>query len=186
MRNLAAYGYGLKSFGLSMIETAIRITEGRVRGDEIGQIVDLVRDMVRTPVQLLERAAEVVAALAASYPLMLITKGDLLDQERKLDQSGLGDYFDYVEIVSDKNVEVYRALLARHGIEPGRFLMVGNSLRSDVLPVVELGGRAVHIPHHITWAHEAVELPEASPAGYIELAHIGLLPRTVAQLCEDV
>jgi putative hydrolase of the HAD superfamily len=182
MQNLATYGYGLKSFGLSMIETAIRLSTGRVRGDEIQQIIDLVQGMARTPVQLLDGVAEVVADLAASHRLMLITKGDLLDQERKLSQSGLAAHFAHVEIVSHKNAEVYRRLLAQHGIEPQCFLMVGNSLKSDVLPVVEIGGRAVHIPYHVTWAHEAVEQADDLPGGYVELAHIGLLPERVQQL----
>lgn len=184
MRNLATYGYGLKSFGLSMIETAIRVSGGRVRADEIGQIVELVKGMARTPVQLLDGVGEVVAELAAAHRLMLITKGDLLDQERKLAQSGLTPFFDHVEIVSDKNAAVYRRVLAGHGIEPQRFLMVGNSLKSDVLPVVEMGGHAVHIPYHVTWAHETVDPREETPSGYVELAQIGLLPRFVARLCE--
>lgn len=185
MRNLATYGYGLKSFGLSMIETAIRLSEGRVRGDEICQIIDLVKGMARTPVQLLDGVAEVVAELAASHRLMLITKGDLLDQERKLAQSGLAAHFDHVEIVSNKDAEIYHSLLARLGIEPQCFLMIGNSLKSDVLPVVEIGGRAVHIPYHVTWAHEAVEQPEGSPQGYVELANISLVPEFVVQLGEQ-
>jgi putative hydrolase of the HAD superfamily len=184
MRNLGTYGYGLKSFGLSMIETAIRLSGGRVRADEIGQIIELVQEMARTPVQLLDGVAEVVAELAASHRLMLITKGDLLDQERKLAQSGLATHFCHVEIVSDKNAKVYRRLLAQHGIEPQRFLMVGNSLKSDVLPVVEIGGHAVHIPYHVTWVHETVDLREEAPPGYVELEKIGLLPRFVARLCE--
>jgi putative hydrolase of the HAD superfamily len=181
MRNLATYGYGLKSFGLSMIETAVRLSGGQVRGDEIQRIIDLVQGMARTPVQLLDGVAEVVAELAASHRLMLITKGDLLDQERKLDQSGLAAHFACVEIVSHKNAEVYRRLLVQHGVAPQRFLMVGNSLKSDVLPVVEIGGHAVHIPYHVTWAHEAVEQADESPGGYVELAHIGLLPVFVKQ-----
>lgn len=185
MRNLALYGYGLKSFGLSMIETAVRISQGRVRGDEIGQIIELVQGMARTPVQLLDGVAEVVGELAASHRLMLITKGDLLDQERKLAQSGLAAYFSHVEIVSHKNADMYRRLLARHRVAPQRFLMVGNSLKSDVLPVVGIGGHAVHIPYHVTWAHEAVEQAAESPRDYAELAHIGLLPEFVAQLCRQ-
>lgn len=185
MRNLGTYGYGLKSFGLSMIETAIRMSAGRVRGDEIQQIIDLVQGMARTPVQLLDGVAEVVVALAASHRLMLITKGDLLDQERKLDQSGLAAHFAYVEIVSHKNTEVYRRLLAQHGIEPQHFLMVGNSLKSDVLPVVEIGGRAVYIPYHVTWAHEVAAMAHDAAQGYTELEHIGLLPGFLRQLEEQ-
>ncbi|HFD39704.1 MAG TPA: HAD family hydrolase [Anaerolineae bacterium] len=178
MNNLPLYGYGVKSFGLSLIETAVRLTGGRVRGDDVGQLLDLIRGMVQTPVRLLDGVAEVVAELAQSHQLMLITKGDLLDQERKLAQSGLAPYFDRVEIVSTKTAAVYRDLLARHGIAPSRFLMVGNSLRSDVLPVLEIGGQAVHIPYHTTWAHEAADPPGE---GYVELEHIGQLPAFVHQ-----
>jgi putative hydrolase of the HAD superfamily len=184
MRNLQSYGFGLKSFGLSMIETAIRLSRGRVQGREIQQIIDLVKEMIDTPVELLDGVPEVVAALATSHRLMIITKGDLLDQERKLARSGLAGHFAHVEIVSDKNKEVYRRLLAQYQVASQRFLMVGNSLRSDVLPVVALGGRAVYIPYHTTWAHEKVDLPEELPQGYVELAHIGRLPQIVAQLSE--
>jgi putative hydrolase of the HAD superfamily len=179
MRNLPNYGYGIKSFGLSMIETAIHLTEGRISAAEIEKIVDLIKEMTRTPVRLLDGVPDTVATLAASHPLMLITKGDLLDQERKLAQSGLAAHFSHVEIVSKKSVEVYRSLLARYGIAPHRFLMIGNSLRSDVLPVVELGGHAVHIPYHITWAHESVEDGPHLSNGYVELEHIGQLPSFV-------
>jgi putative hydrolase of the HAD superfamily len=182
MRNLRYYGFGLKSFALSMIETTIRLTGGRVQGWEIQRIIDLAKEMIDTPVHLLRGVPEAVAALAASHRLMVITKGDLLDQERKLAQSGLATHFAHIEIVSDKTVDVYRRLLAQYRVAPERFLMVGNSLRSDILPVMAFGGRAVHIPYHITWAHEAVELPEAVPQGYVELANIGLLPQIVAQL----
>jgi putative hydrolase of the HAD superfamily len=182
MRNLRYYGFGLKSFALSMIETTIRLTGGRVQGWEIQRIIDLAKEMIDTPVHLLHGVPEAVAALAASHRLMVITKGDLLDQERKLAQSGLATHFAHIEIVSDKTVDVYRRLLAQYRVAPERFLMVGNSLRSDILPVMAFGGRAVHIPYHITWAHEAVELPEAVPQGYVELANIGLLPQIVAQL----
>jgi putative hydrolase of the HAD superfamily len=186
MRNIPQYGYGIKGFALSMIETAIRLTGGQITGGEIQKLIHLAREMMEAPVQLLDGVAEVLATLATKQRLMLITKGDLFDQERKLARSGLAPYFAHVEIVSQKTSDVYRALLARRGIAPQRFLMVGNSLRSDILPVVEIGGHAVHIPYHVTWAHEAVELPEELPRGYVELAHIGLLPQAVAQLCEDL
>jgi putative hydrolase of the HAD superfamily len=186
MRNLPHYGYGLKSFGLSMIEAAIRLTEGRMRAAEIEQIIGLIKEMARTPVRLLDGVPDAVATLAASHPLMLITKGDLLDQERKLAQSGLASYFSHVEIVSNKSVDVYRALLAHHGIAPHCFLMIGNSLRSDVLPVIELGGHAVHIPYDITWIHEAVDDGGDLPDGYFELEHIGLLVPFVETLGQEV
>ena len=180
MRNLRTYGYGTKAFALSMIETAIDVSAGRISGQEIGKILELAKAMLSAPVRLLDHAEEAVADLAASYPLMLITKGDLFDQERKIQQSGIAGYFVHVEVVSDKSEQVYQSLLASHRIAPGRFLMVGNSLRSDVLPVAALGGRAVHIPYQTTWAHELVQDPV--PGAYVELEHIGLLPAYVAQL----
>lgn len=180
--NLPLYGYGLKSFTLSMIETAIRLSEGRIDGHDVQKIVDLAKEMRRAPIQLLDHVAEVIPALAGSYPLMLITKGDLFDQESKIARSGLAGHFTYTEIVSEKAPDVYRSLWAKHQIDPRRVLMVGNSLRSDVLPVVSLGARAVHIPYHITWAHEAVPAGDNGTGDYYELEHIGLLPQLVEQL----
>jgi putative hydrolase of the HAD superfamily len=184
MQNLRYYGYGLKSFALSMIETAIRVTAGRIGGGEIQQIVGLAKEMIDTPVRLFDGVAEAVSTLAASHRLMLITKGDLLDQERKLAQSGLAPFFAYVEIVTDKTEAVYRSLLAQYQIAPQRFLMVGNSLRSDVLPVVALGGHAVYIPCDITWVHESATVEDHASRKYAELEHIGLLPAFVQELCQ--
>jgi putative hydrolase of the HAD superfamily len=176
MANLPTYGYGLKGFALSMIETAIRVTNGRIEGRDIQQIIDLLKEMKQTPVQLLDNVVEVIPALAKSHTLMLVTKGDLFDQGTKIVRSGLASYFAHVEIVADKTPDVYRALLTKHQIDPQRFLMVGNSLRSDILPVLAVGGHAVHIPYHITWAHEAVTLQPGETGGYVELERIGLLP----------
>lgn len=176
MSNLPYYGYGIKSFALSMIETAIRVTDGEIGVRQIQKIIDLVKEMKRVPVDLLPHVAEVVPALSDSYRLMLITKGDLFDQEAKVASSGLAPCFDHVEIVTDKTPDVYRALLAKHRIDPRCFLMVGDSLRSDILPVVALGAHAVHIPYPITWAHEAVPVQSGEASGYVELEHIGLLP----------
>jgi putative hydrolase of the HAD superfamily len=184
MRNLPLYGYGIKSFALSMIETAVRLTDGSMKGADVLAILHIAREMLEAPVELLDGVAEVIPALAGRCTLMLITKGDLQDQEIKLRRSGLASHFSLVEIVYDKSVEIYRSLLEGHGIPPERFLMVGNSLRSDVLPVVELGGHAVHIPFDITWQHEQVAMPDAMLARYSELAHIGLLPPVVERLCE--
>jgi putative hydrolase of the HAD superfamily len=182
MANLPHFGYGIKSFTLSMIETAIRISGGRIEAREVEEILGIAKEMKRAPVSLLEHAEDVVRALSGSHRLMLVTKGDLLDQERKIANSGLAPYFDQVEVVTDKTDSVYQALLAKHRIAPERFLMVGNSLRSDVLPVVALGGRAVHIPYHLTWAHEAVSVHSDEALAYVELEHIGLLPEFVEQL----
>jgi putative hydrolase of the HAD superfamily len=182
MRNLRHYGYGIKSFTLSMIETAIELSGGRVRGREIREIIDLAREMLEAPVQLLEGVQEVVHTLSASHPLMIITKGDLFDQESKIARSGLADYFSHVEIVSHKTEDTYKALLAKHNIHPERFLMVGNSLKSDILPIVAIGSQAVYIPYHITWAHELVVNPGKNRTGYFELEHIGQLPVLVEKL----
>lgn len=175
LRNLGHYGYGIKGFVLSMIETAVELTEGRVPGAVVGQIIDLGKAMLAAPVELLEHVAAVVPALARRAPLLLITKGDLFDQEAKLARSGLAEHFRHVEIVSDKTPATYRRILERYAVAPEAFLMVGNSLRSDIVPVVTVGGRAVYIPYAETWAHEVVPREELPP-GIVELEHIGLLP----------
>jgi putative hydrolase of the HAD superfamily len=182
MANLKYYGYGIKSFTLSMIETAIKISDGKIQGTEIETIIKIAHTMLTNPTQLLDHVEETVSTLAQSYPLMIITKGDLLDQEVKLTRAGISNYFQHVEIVSQKNQNTYADLLARHKIEPHRFLMVGNSLKSDVLPVVELGGYAVYIPYHVTWAHEVVEYHHGGHNGYHELEHIGQLPELIEKL----
>lgn len=184
IRNLDYFGYGIKGFTISMIETAIEMTNGQIAARDIQQIIEFAKEMLRAPVQLIEQSAAVVAALAQTHTLMLITKGDLLDQESKIAQSGLAEYFTHVEIVRDKTPEVYQALLSKHHIAPEQFVMVGNSVRSDILPVVEIGGRAVHIPYHITWEHEAITQPEEHN-GYVETEHIGELPAYIEQLCQD-
>ena len=182
LRNLNNFGYGIKGFTLSMIETALELTNHQVSGAIIQQILDLAKAMVHAPVELLDHVAEVVPWLAERYPLMLLTKGDLFDQESKLARSGLADHFRYVEIVSDKTPTSYRALFTRYQIDPACFLMVGNSLRSDILPVTALGGRAVHIPYHLIWAHETVAEQDAQLHEYVELADIGGLPDLIDQL----
>jgi putative hydrolase of the HAD superfamily len=182
MRNLQYYGYGIKSFTLSMIETAIELTEGRVQGSEIQEIINFAKEMLRAPVQLLEGVQEVILTLSESHRLMIITKGDLFDQETKIAHSGLTDCFDHVEIVSEKSPDTYRALLAEHRIAPEHFMMVGNSLRSDILPVLAIGGQAVHIPYHTTWAHETVIGQDKVEKQYFKLEHIGMLPELVQRL----
>jgi putative hydrolase of the HAD superfamily len=181
-RNLPLFGYGMKGFTLSMIEAAIALTDGQVRGTDVQAIIDLGKRLVQTPVELLPGAAETVEALAQHYPLMLLTKGDLMDQERKIAGSGLARHFDAVEIVSDKTPGTYASLLATHGVDPAGFLMVGNSLRSDVLPVVEIGGRAVYIPYHVTWVHEQAPEPGEGDTRYHTLERIDELPALVAEL----
>lgn len=176
VRNLQHYGYGIKAFALSMIETAIELTEGRITGAEIQTILASVRQMLEAEVELLEHVAETLASLADRYSLMIITKGDLLDQETKIARSGLARYFGHIEIVSDKSKESYARLLERLDLAPEQFLMVGNSLRSDILPVLALGGSAVYVPYQSTWLHESAARPPAEQAGYYEIEHLGLLP----------
>ncbi|WP_448204410.1 HAD family hydrolase [Azospirillum sp. sgz302134] len=157
--NLRVYGYGIKGFVLSMIETAVDLTDGRIGGRDIQSLIDFGKAMLEHPVDLLDGVAEVVEALSGRYRLMLITKGDLFDQESKIARSGLAERFNAVEIVSEKDPETYGRLLGKHGVDPARFVMVGNSVRSDVLPVLAVGGHAVHVPYHVTWAHEEAEPP---------------------------
>ncbi len=163
MRNLQHYGYGIKGFTLSMIETALELTEDRLDGAGIRRVVELGKAMLDKPVAPLPGVTEVVQELAGEFDLMVITKGDLFDQETKLVKSGLGLHFSKVEIVSEKDESTYAAILERQGIPASRFTMVGNSVKSDILPVLALGGRAIHIPYHLTWTHEVVDSPvEAS------------------------
>jgi putative hydrolase of the HAD superfamily len=182
IRNLEHYGYGIKGFVLSLIETAIQATGSRIRPDDIQTIVNWAKEMQAAAPVLMEHAQATVSQLAQSYPLMLITKGEVFEQEAKIARCGLRQYFTHVEIVSDKTRQMYAAILARHDIRPERFLMVGNSLRSDILPVLELGARAVYIPAGITWAHETVELPGGGCGGCIQIEHLGQLPAVVAAL----
>lgn len=181
MRNLKTFGYGAKGFTLSMIETAIVLTDGRVQGHDIQRIINAVREMMRKDIRLLDQVAETIPLLSVDRTLMIITKGDLLEQESKIARSGLSEYFRYIEIVSDKNEDVYQKLLNKNGIDPDRFLMVGNSMRSDILPILALGAPAVHIPHQITWEHEQVEI-ESEPEGYYELQHVGQVPQLLERL----
>jgi len=171
-RNLHLYGFGIKGFTLSMVETAIQLTNGRVPGSVIEAILAAGREMLRHPVETLPFARETLERLAGTHRIILITKGDLFDQERKLAQSGLGDLFDAVEIVSDKNAATYERIFRRHGDGPERAMMIGNSLKSDVIPAIEAGGWGVHIPHALTWAVEHAEPPRDAPR-FRHLAHLG-------------
>jgi len=155
-RNLATFGYGIKGFTLSMIETAIELTEGRILGREIHEIIRLAKAMVSEPIELLPNIESVLQQLQGQFQLMVITKGDLLDQESKLSRSGVAHYFDYVEVVSNKTPEAYEEILSRYQIKKSEFLMIGNSLRSDILPILDIGSHAIHIPYTFTWDHEQV------------------------------
>jgi putative hydrolase of the HAD superfamily len=176
IRNLEQFGYGIKGFTLSMIETAIELTEGRITGREVQEIIGYAREMLDAPIQLLDGVRETITGLSQFYRLIVITKGDLLEQEAKISRSGLSDHFSGIEIVSRKDQQTYEAITRRHAIAPERFLMVGNSIKFDVLPVLAMGGWAVHIPYQTNWPHEAVSEEELQQHAVIELEQISLLP----------
>ena len=156
MRNLPIYGYGVKAFVLSMVQSALELSNYNVPHKTIETILDIGKDMLEKPVELLDGVEEVLKVLSKKYRLILATKGDLLDQERKLEKSGLTSYFHHIEVLSDKQEVNYSKLLNHLDIKPSEFLMIGNSLKSDVLPLVNINAHAIHIPFHTTWAHEQV------------------------------
>ena len=156
MKNLEIYGYGIKGFVLSMIESALDLSNNKVPQETIAKILNLGKKMISHPVELLDGVEEVLSKLVDKYRLIVLTKGDLLDQERKLEKSGLSKYFHHVEVLSDKQESNYSNLLEHLNIKVDEFLMIGNSLKSDVLPILNIGAKAVHVPFHTTWAHEMV------------------------------
>ena len=174
--NLGHFGYGVKAFTLSMVEAAIDVTDGQIPTTVLPAIVALGKELLARPVELLPGVAETVPLLAQTHRLLLITKGDLLHQERKIEQCGLAHHFEELEIVTEKDPETYARILHEHGVVPERFLMVGNSVKSDVLPVLALGARAVHIPYAFLWAEEHAEHDGSVP----ELASITELPAWLA------
>ncbi len=180
-RNLGTYGFGIKGFTLSMIETAIDVTGGKVPSEVIGKILAAGREMLSHPIETLPHVHDTLELLAGRYRLVLITKGDLFDQERKLAQSGLGDFFQAVEIVSDKSRPTYERIFARHGDGAEHAMMVGNSLKSDVVPAIEAGSWGVFVPHELTWVIEHVEAPKAAPR-FREIGHLGELPGLLAEI----
>ena len=182
-RNLPHYGFGIKGFTLSMIETAIEVTDGKVPAEAIGALLAAGREMLRHPIELLPHVEAALDQLSGRYRLILITKGDLLDQERKLAQSGLRARFDAVEIVSDKTKAVYQGIFERHGDGTDRGLMVGNSMASDVLPMIAAGGWGVHVPHALTWAIERAEAPADAPR-FAALSDLGELPDLVTRIAD--
>lgn len=157
IKNLPLYGYGVKGFMLSMIETILTITEGTANIKLIDKAIEYGKELLEKPIELLDGVEAVLESLKGDYRLVVATKGDLLDQERKLQKSGLETYFHHIEIMSDKQEKDYRKLLKHLDCRPENFLMIGNSLKSDVLPVLQIGGHAVHVPFHTTWAHEMIE-----------------------------
>lgn len=181
VRNLQRYGYGIKAFTLSMIETALELTDRQVTGNQIAAILDLGRQMLASPTELLPQVRETVESLSGDYELMLLTKGDLFDQEAKLARSGLGDLFRHVEVVTEKDRAAYERVLKRHGVSPAEMVMVGNSVKSDILPALAAGARAVYVPYYPTWAHEEAKIGETDPTRYVEIAHVGLLPPVLSR-----
>jgi len=176
MRHLHIYGFGVKSFTLSMVETALSLSGGNVPGSITTELLRLGQSLLTAPVMLLGGVEEVLRQLSGRFRLVLATKGDLLDQERKLERSGMVSYFHHIEVMSDKRVDDYKEMLRRLDVRPEAFLMVGNSLKSDILPVLQLGGEAVHIPYHVTWAHEATDGVNPTGRHYHRLDRIGELP----------
>ena len=174
MKNLDYYGYGIKSFVLSMIESALEISNGKISNQSINDILKIGKDMLDKPIELLDGVEEVLKELSKKYRLILATKGDLLDQERKLERSGLIKYFHHIEVLSDKKEGNYSKLLNHLDIDPPEFLMIGNSLKSDILPLVNINSNAIHVPFNTTWLHEQVAEEETN----------GKLYKTVSNLKE--
>lgn len=181
-RNLALFGYGVKGMVLSMVEAAVQITETRISAADLHRIVELGKALLRHPVELLPGVREAVECIAADRPVVLITKGDLFHQEAKVRDSGLSDLFRRIEIVSEKDARTYARLFAEFGIAPAQFVMVGNSLRSDIAPVLELGGWGVHVPYHVTWAHEAEGEVRSGRERMRSIAALDQLPLAMQEL----
>jgi len=178
----SVFGYGVKGMALSMIETAIEMTAEGISAADLHQIVRIAKHMLRQPVELLPGVREAVSAIAAEYPVVLITKGDLFHQEAKVKHSGLADLFGRIEIVSEKDVPTYTRLLAEFGLAAEHFVMVGNSLRSDIVPVLELGGWGIHVPYHLTWAHEHIEDMDTAHPRFQQIASLSALPQAIARI----
>lgn len=172
MKNLPIYGYGIKAFVLSMVEMALEISNYNVSQQTVQSILNIGKNMLEKPVELLDGVEEVLKKLSKRYRLILATKGDLLDQERKLEKSGLTDYFHHIEVMSDKQEANYSKLLNHLDIKPSEFLMIGNSLKSDILPLVHLKAHAIHVPFHTTWVHEQVTEKETNGKTYKTIASL--------------
>ncbi|HZD55346.1 MAG TPA: HAD family hydrolase [Anaerolineales bacterium] len=182
IHNVQAYGYGIKSFVLSMLESAVELSSGQVAGSEIQEILALGKGMLAEEVRLIDHAEETLGQLAPDYQLMLITKGDTFEQERKVRRSGLVKYFRYIEIVGEKTRLAYQTLLDKHNIAAPKFLMVGNSLRSDILPVLEIGAQAVYVPYPHTWSHENIVGDALDNHNYHEIGDLSQLPVVLRRL----
>ncbi|KAF0220302.1 MAG: putative hydrolase of the HAD [Geobacteraceae bacterium] len=186
VNNLKHFGYGVKGFTLSLIETALDVTEDRIPAAKIRNILELGKEMMNAPINLLDGVKETVDLLSRTYKLILLTKGDLFHQEAKVTRSGLGDYFQQLEIVAKKDDHIYERILNKYGVAAGQFLMVGNSVPSDILPALEVGAYAAHIPYHLEWAHEKAQdedrlkLPEHQR--YFLLDNLRSLPEVLNQI----
>tara|TARA_B100001057_G_C22529038_1_gene825049 strand:+ start:46 stop:786 length:741 start_codon:yes stop_codon:yes gene_type:complete len=185
MRNLELFGYGIKGFTLSCIETAIHLTKGEIKSEDIQCIIDHCRHMLSHPVVLFDDVEKVLRNLSSKFRLILVTKGDLRDQERKIAKSGLAAYFDHAEVVSDKTVESYARVLERSRVPVKQFVMIGNSLKSDILPVLNLGGHGIHIPYRITWEHERVESTPHEHDNFYQVESISQLPDLIDTIAVD-
>ncbi|MBL4772609.1 MAG: HAD hydrolase-like protein [Alcanivoracaceae bacterium] len=172
MANLPIYGYGIKGFILSMLETALTLSNNQVSHNTLQAILEIGKTMLNKPVELLDGVEDVLETLSKTHRLIMATKGDLLDQERKLEKSGLIKYFHHIEVLSDKKEDDYSQLLNHLDIRPEEFLMIGNSLKSDILPLINIGAHAIHVPFHITWQHEEVQHLDTNNESYITLDNI--------------
>jgi len=172
IRNLGLYGYGVKGFMLSMVECALEISNNNLKPTLLNNVLNIGKEMLEKPIELLDGVEEVLKALQGKYKLIVATKGDLLDQERKLEKSGLMQYFHHIEVMSEKKERDYKKLLSHLEIEANELLMIGNSLKSDILPLVKIGATAIHVPFHTTWAHEEVSEREQSTTAYATVASI--------------
>jgi putative hydrolase of the HAD superfamily len=186
VNNLNYYGYGIKGFILSLIESSISLSGGKISGAELQEIITLAKDMLQAEIRFMVGAVETVRGLMEQYPLMLITKGDLFEQDAKIVRSGIKDLFRYVEIVSDKNREGYSDVLRKVGVKPDEFLMVGNSMRSDILPVIEIGGYAVFVPHAESWVHEHAEPPQDADGRFFEIERLPDLPMIISSIEKNI
>ncbi|MFN2305173.1 MAG: HAD family hydrolase [Anaerolineales bacterium] len=182
IRNLPLYGYGIKAFILSLIEAAIEISDGEIGGEPITNIIDMGKSMLQAEVALKPGVLNALKTLSNDYRMMVITKGDLLDQTDKVKRSGLQPFFTFIEVVNDKTTPTYRKIIDKYGLHSETFVMVGNSLRSDVLPILDIGASAIYIPSETLWAHEMVPDFELPQKGFYELEHIGQLPDLIATM----
>lgn len=172
IENLPLYGYGIKGFVLSMVEMALELSNNSISNQTVEAILNIGKDMLNKPVELLEGVKEVLHTLSKDYRLIVVTKGDLLDQERKLEKSGLIDFFHHIEVVSDKQESNYSKLLNQLDIKPSEFLMIGNSLKSDILPLVNIKAKAIHVPFHTTWIHEQVKSNDRDNTKYKTVSNL--------------